>query len=192
MILAIAGILSAGGTSPSSGIDAGPAGGRIHVRSLPGAGASEDGGGRVSWNGLQREDQSLPLLEGRDRVRGGENRGSDPLRFLIPLATVGALLGGTLYLLRRKETLGRGGSSEIRILSRRSLASGRDLFVVCVSGRNLLVGCSRDGMRLLCELPSGGAGGSDSGGGEGTVGTGDFPEQGEAGGSCPSGPKGRG
>jgi flagellar biogenesis protein FliO len=72
---------------------------------------------------------------------------------LSVLVLLGLLSGLSLWLRRIAE---RGGpSTALRIVASRRLGPGQDVWILEVDERRLLVGGSRDGLRVLSELPGG-------------------------------------
>jgi len=74
----------------------------------------------------------------------------DPIRYFVALILVGALLGASIWALKRfRGQLGATGSRGVAIVSYTNLGTREKLAVVTFGGKTLLLGVTPGGISLL-------------------------------------------
>ena len=121
---------------------------------------TEAGGGQAAG---ARTPDSLPVEEATPLPAAGADGGAAPgavvstwdfVRMVLILAAVVAAIY-LLFLVLRKVTGHRAEERGlIRVLDSKTLAPGRSLHLVDVSGRTYLVGCSESAVSMVASIPA--------------------------------------
>jgi flagellar biosynthetic protein FliO len=76
----------------------------------------------------------------------------DPIRYIVALILVGALLGASIWALKRfRGQLGAGSSRGVTIVAYSNLGTREKLAVVTFAGKTLLLGVTPGGISVLAS-----------------------------------------